>query len=455
MSGFMNETTGQGTYKLPRRLPKQPNQLFYTEASEPIAEAPSAPQGRAAEELLPVFEIGPDLPDTSWPEFPPQEFTAPEERSLPPQEPVFQDDYLAPAPTFTTQDEYVAPLREFILTEDIALPTREFLAPIEIPARRPHVPQPPPTPQSPEQQSPRDPAPGDSKPDIGPVGDPKPAFARPSGLSRSRPSRPSGTLSAARLSGSFPIPEVQRESFVADELRHSRNVSSDNVPVADRAPRTSGQVVPVDYSTPEAPSSRVSTPTRRRRSASAVPALIVLSILLVGYSFAVGPIESYLESQLIGSSGPSGTLMTLVPWIALTPVILLLVGVLWIIAGLIGLRRVKPRAPKSRAAKDGSQRKRKKERRKSPLELFREEAAAEDIDGDAAYQCWRLLQPFGPDNHVLSVFDELEGTLGMRSKDVQSIYQQLVPPTHKDERYHFRTVLDLLRVVRQASLSRA
>jgi hypothetical protein len=177
--------------------------------------------------------------------------------------------------------------------------------------------------------------------------------------------------------------------------------------------------------------------------------------LLVCYSFAVGPIESYLESQLVSSAGQSSALVTLIPWISLTPVILLLGGVLWIIAGLIGLRHVKPRARKARPADSKSSSKRKKERRKSPLELFREEAAKEDIDGTAAYQAWRLLQPFGPDSHVLSIYDELEGTLGMRPKDIQSVYRQLAPLEHQEDRFHFRTVLDLLRIVKQASLSKA
>jgi hypothetical protein len=181
----------------------------------------------------------------------------------------------------------------------------------------------------------------------------------------------------------------------------------------------------------------------------------VFSVLLVGYSFAVGPIESYLEAQLVGSTGSSGTLMTLVPWISLVPVILLLGGVLWIIAGLIGFRHVKPRARKARPAANRSRRKRKKERRKSPLEQFREEAEKEGVDGTTSYQVWRLLQPFGPDSHVLSVYDEFEGTLGMRPKDIQSVYQQLVPAEYQEERFRFRTVLDLIRIVKQASLSKA
>jgi len=180
-----------------------------------------------------------------------------------------------------------------------------------------------------------------------------------------------------------------------------------------------------------------------------------LSGLLVGYSFSVGAIESYLETLVVGSAGASSVLITLVPWVSLIPVGLLLAGVLWILAGLIGLRHVKPRARKTRAGATVSARRRKKERRKSPLELFREEAAEEDIDGDTAYQVWRLLQPLSPDNHVLSIHDDLEETLELRPKAMESIIRQLIPAQFHDANFRIRIILDLLRVVKQASLSKS
>lgn len=436
----MDETTGQETFKLPRRLPKQPNQVFYPEEPVPV---PPRTKEFVAEEFVPVFEREPRSSASEWPEFPPQEFTATEE---------FHTSTLE----FITEEAPVPPVPEFIIPAVDPLPPHPFFTPTEAPTVPPaSAPVPRPHPVSPEPRSVREPSPSDSKPGIVPVGDPKPAFARPSGLSRSRPSRPSGNFPVARSSGAFPAAESSKDTFVRNEDKRSGGFATASVPTADAPPQFSGEVPPVGNFSHEASPSRIATSARKRRvSASTVPALIALSILLVGYSFAVGPIESSLESLLGGSAGPSSTLMTLVPWISLFPVILLLGGVFWIIAGLIGLRHGKPQARKARPADGKAGRKRKQERRKSPLELFREEAAQENIDGTAAYQAWRLLQPFGPDSHVLSVYDELEGTLGMRPKDIRSVYQQLVPVEHQEDRFHFRTVCDLLRMVKQASLSK-
>ena len=444
----MDETTSERTSKLPRRLPKQPNQVFHVEEPSPAAVRSSASEEAVAEESLPTFEMGPDLPDESWPEFDPQEFTLPEE------EPVWTRGFMS-------RDEAFAPPREFIRSEAARPPLQEPVPPIRAAAPPPPTPRPSVTvsaalPSSPEPQSVRESAPSESKASAIPIGDPKPAFARPSGRSRSRPSRPSGAFAAARLSGSFPAAETATESPAPGELKRSREFVSANVPVAEQSPRVSTQVAAFDDADTDVSPSRVTKSVRKRRvSASAVPALIGFSILLVGYSFAVGSVEGYLESLLLSPDGSHTTLRGFVPWIALTPVVLLLGGVLWIIAGLIGLRHVKPRVKRTRSADGKTRRRRKKERRKAPLELFREEALNEEIDGEAVYQCWRMLQPFGPDHHVLSIYDELEGTLGMRPKDVYAIYQQLVPAHHKEDRYNFRTVLDLLRMVKQASLSKA
>lgn len=437
----MDETTGQGTFKLPRRLPKQPNQAFYPDESRPVT--PSRTKELVAEELVPVFEMGPSLTEPAWPEFPPQEFTATEE-------------FYAPTQAFiATEEAAFPPAQEFIIPASTPLSTHSFFAPLEAP---PIPPAPAPHPHQAllETGSIQEPAPSDSKPGIASVGDPKPAYARPSGPSRSRPSRPSGSFLAARPSGAFPTAEISKATFVSNEDKRSGEFASASIPTTNTTPRFSGEVSAVGDFAQETLPPRIATSARKRRaSASAVPALIALSLLLVGYSFAVGPLESYLESLLVGSAGQSSALMTLVPWISLLPVILLLGGVLWIIAGLIGLRHVKPRTRKARPAEGRPGGKRKKDRRKSPLEQFREEAAKEGIDGTTAYQVWRLLQPFGPDSHVHSVYDELEGTLGMRPKDIQSVYQQLVPAEHQEERFRFRTVLDLLRIVKQASLSKA
>lgn len=456
MNGSMDETTGQGTSKLPRRLPKQPNQVFSPEESRAVAEAP-APKRFVAEEFVPVFEMEPDVPASVWPDFPPQEFVLPEEESHVSHE-FFADDQFFPVPEFIAHDEPLPPPQALPPSQVPTPPLREFVAAVRTPEPLAAPPALPPAPsQEPlDKRNQRDSPAVDSKPSVVPVGDPKPAFARPSGPSRSRPSRPSGSIASARLSGSYATPDASKSTYVGDDQSRFGELNSVSPAIVEAGFRASGHVSTADDASPAASPSRVTHPARSRRtSVKTVPALIVLSILLVGYSFAVGPIESYLESHLIDSSGPSGTLISLVPWVSLIPVVLLLGGVLWIIAGLIGLRHVKPSASRSRAGDTVAGRKRKKERRKAPLELFREEAANEEIDGDSAYQVWRLLQPFGPDSHVLSVHDELEETLSMSPKDIQSVYQQLVPEELRGERFHLHTVLDLLRVVKQASLSRA
>ncbi|MEK6398697.1 MAG: hypothetical protein V4734_11475, partial [Terriglobus sp.] len=82
------------------------------------------------------------------------------------------------------------------------------------------------------------------------------------------------------------------------------------------------------------------------------------------------------------------------------------------------------------------------------------EAATENIDSAIAYQTWRLLQPFGPDDHVLSIHDEFEGTLGMQAKDITYVFEQLAPTGFHAGNFRLQTVLDLLRVLKQASLSK-
>ena len=224
----MDESTGQGTAKLPRRLPKQPNQLSQAGAPKPVAETRSLAKPAAVEELLPVFELGSESPDVDWPQFPPQEFSIPEKEVTPSQEFTAQSDF--PAREFSIADEYAAPPQEFVAPPPAVFQPQGFVAPAEVPTPLRQAP-PPPRPQFPSQpppetQSHHAPAPSDIKSGVLPVGDPKPAFARPPGRSRSRPSRPSGTFSAVRLSGEYAVPETRPTTFANDQTRPSGEVVS-------------------------------------------------------------------------------------------------------------------------------------------------------------------------------------------------------------------------------------
>ncbi|SDF35403.1 hypothetical protein [Terriglobus roseus] len=203
-----------------------------------------------------------------------------------------------------------------------------------------------------------------------------------------------------------------------------------------------------DSSAASAPISRVAKNTSRRvahkRKISAGVALAVLSGVLVAYSFTVGSIENEVDRLIVNSESMPAFVKSLLPWLPLLPLILLLGTVLWILAGMIGLRRTRRRPNTLVASGEASAEQRKAKRRKSPLEQFRDEAEKEGIGKDAAYQAWRLLQRYGPDSHILSVYDDLQVTLSMTQHQIQGVYKHLVPANEKP--VSVRSVLDLMRL---------
>ncbi|WP_198137523.1 hypothetical protein [Terriglobus sp. TAA 43] len=190
---------------------------------------------------------------------------------------------------------------------------------------------------------------------------------------------------------------------------------------------------------------RTSRRASRKRRIPAGIALAVLSSILVTYSFAVGSIENEVDRSIVNSDTMPVFFKSMLPWLPLLPLVLLLGIVLWILAGMIGLRRAKHRMESPSAGSEKTVEQRETKHRKAPLELFRDEAEKEGIDKDAAYQAWRLLQRYGPDSHVLSIYDDLHSTLGMTPQQIQRVYQQLAPSAEKTVSPH--SVLDLMRFV--------
>ena len=172
----------------------------------------------------------------------------------------------------------------------------------------------------------------------------------------------------------------------------------------------------------------------------------------MAYSFAVGSIENEVDRLIVNSETMPAFVKSMLPWLPLLPLILLLGIVLWILAGMIGLRRTKHRV-EALATSGESVQQRKTKRRKAPLERFRDEAEKEGIGKDSAYQAWRLLQMYGPDSHILSVYDDLHVTLSMTQQQIQDVYRQLVPSTERT--VSARSVLDLMRFVNSPQRSTA
>lgn len=290
--------------------------------------------------------------------------------------------------------------------------------------------------------------------------DPKPGYARLSGASRSRPSRPSGISRASRPSVSVPaVPEnFDRRESEAREVA-PLGVSQEH-PVSivaaallqettqDKASRPSIPVRNNDTATPSAPLSRVvKSPSRRAAHKRKIPggiALAVLSCVLVAYSFSVGSIENEVDRLIVNSESMPAFMKSILPWFPMLPLILLLGTVLWILAGMIGLRRTRHRAASLAISGEKSAQQKETKRRKAPLELFRDEAEKEGFGKDAAYQVWRLLQRYGPDSHILSIYDDLQVKLGMTQHQIQRVYQQLVPAN--EGTVSPRSVLDLMRL---------
>lgn len=215
------------------------------------------------------------------------------------------------------------------------------------------------------------------------------------------------------------------------------------------ASRTSIPVRDDNTALPSAPVSRIaksqSRRVARRRKIPAGIALTVLSCILVAYSFTVGSIENEVDHLIVNSETMPAFVKSMLPWLPLLPLILLLGIVLWILAGMIGLRRTKRRVETLAVSGERNAKQREAKRRKAPLECFRDEAEKEGIGKDAAYQAWRLLQIYGPDSHILSIYDDLHVTLNMTQQEIQDVYQQLAPSTKRT--VSARSVLDLVRFV--------
>jgi|GEM_PF-4579260 len=288
--------------------------------------------------------------------------------------------------------------------------------------------------------------------------DPKPGYARSSGATRSRPSRRSG-VSIARPSASVSKIRETRSRGVSEAhettpLRVSaERPASASIPQV-RQSETSRASIPVrndETALPSASISRVEKGTSHRiahnrtRKIPAGIALIVLSCILVAYSFAVGSIENEVDRLIVNSETMPAFVKSMLPWLPLLPLILLLGIVLRILAGMIGLRHTKHRVEALATSGETSSQQRKTKRRKAPLERFRDEAEKESIGKDAAYQAWRLLQMYGPDSHILSIYDDLHVTLNMTQQQIQDVYQQLAPSAERT--VSARSVLDLMRFV--------
>lgn len=298
----------------------------------------------------------------------------------------------------------------------------------------------------------------ENQPDRPSHDDPKPGYARLSGASRSQPSRRSGVSSAVRSSANVPVVREtrRREASEAHETIPLR-VSAER-PVATSPPQVrqsnlrsvaSQPSIPARNDDPtSAPLSRVTKSTSRRARKRKIPAgiaLTVLSCILVAYSFTVGSVENEVDRLIVNSESMPAFIKSMLPWLPLLPLILLLGIVLWILAGIIGLRRTRHRVETLGVSGEQDAQKGEAKRRRAPLERFRDEAEKEGIGKDAAYQAWRLLQMYGPDSHILSVYDDLHVTLSMTQQQVQDVYQQLAPSAERT--VSARSVLDLMRFV--------
>jgi hypothetical protein len=278
----------------------------------------------------------------------------------------------------------------------------------------------------------------------------KAGYARLSVPSRLRPSQPLGFSSAARPSRDVPASRNAGNRKASDTRETTLTRVSAGHHGSAAIPRTpQGETQSIASLRSKGTSRRV---TRKRKVPAGI-ALIVLSCVLVAYSFTIGSIENQVDRLIANSESMPAFAKSMLPWLPLLPLILLLGIVLWIPAGMIGLRRAKQRVATLATSSEEAVQKVETKRRKAPLERFRGEAEKEGIDKDAAYRAWRLLQRYGPDSHILSIYDDLHATLSMTQQQIQDVYQQLAPSAGKT--VSARSVLDLMRLANSLQRSNA
>lgn len=279
------------------------------------------------------------------------------------------------------------------------------------------------------------------------LGDPKSASARTSTIQRSRPPRPSEQYAAAGTSGEFAVAR-KSGSFPTAETPGARGTGEmPAVAIGSRAVTKAVRSLPDEA---ESVAQNAPTPRPARRNAGkSVAGMVLASLALVAYAFQIGPLQSAADAAASPLTARSSALATLMPWLLVVPAILLFGLIIWLLAGIIGLRRTENRSGQPRDAKPS----------KTPLNQFKSAAQRQGVENRTAYRGWRLLEAACGTDHPITLDSYLAEDLELSPREVRAVHLQLLKDLsrHTDPAMRLpstETVLDLLRAVDAAPLAR-
>ena len=286
-------------------------------------------------------------------------------------------------------------------------------------------------------------------------GGPKPASVRTSGIQRQRPLRPSGQYAAGGTSGESPVAPISG-SLATAKTPGARPVArgTGELPVAAlRSREMAAPARPQRASVNTVPSANrtdASAPRPGRRSkGKSVVGMVLASVALVAYAFLIGPLESAADAAASPLTSGSAAFATLLPWLLVVPAILLFGFIIWLLAGIIGLRRTENRAAQPRDEKPA----------KTPLNQFKSAAQRQGLENRTAYRGWRLLEAACGTDQPITLDSYLAEDLELSPREVRAVHLQLLKDLsrHSDPAMRLppaETVLDLLRAVDAAPFAR-
>lgn len=292
--------------------------------------------------------------------------------------------------------------------------------------------------------------------------DPRPASTRPSRVSRSRPSKPSGSYRKSRSYDEVPAdrtpspvkPDVEPSPAppVVDPSRSGApRLKTASAMYASAPVATVPQKSVATDETPSGSSAVSPVPGK----ATSIAGMAVFSVLLVLYAFEIGPLESAVDAAvghlLSGGAGSTAaqTFAVFLPWLLVVPALALLGGVIWFLMAIIGVRRPKTRTEKRRKAKAVQ----------LPMTRFKADADKRGIESRTAYRTWRLLEAACQGERDIHVHSSLTQDLLLAPKDIRSVHLRLLKELSRVHDPAMRlpnteTVLDLMAAAEDAPLQR-
>lgn len=294
--------------------------------------------------------------------------------------------------------------------------------------------------------------------------DPRPAMARVSRVSRSRPAKPSGTTRISDRSAEDSVPHAAFRAPSGSHTNTSANPATIPAPSQEPTSQPKDTIVPNasathERSAPVRPQAEASLPRRNASApagkAASIAGMMIVSVLLVAYAFAVGPLETAVDATvghlMTGGAGSSAAqaFAIVLPWLLVVPALALFCCVVWYLTAIIGVRRPKRRSEKRSRTKAVQ----------LPLNRFKSEADKHGIESRTAYRTWRLLQAACREDREIHVQSSLTSDLLLSAKDLRTVHLKLLKELSRVHETTLRlppteTVLDLMTAAEDAPLLR-